>query len=558
MDVTRPSYAEFVEKFSWDTLLKRCDWPATERYNLGHEICDRWANDPAKADVPALRFETKDGRQGAFTYRQMKDLSNRVANVLTSLGVQKGDRVAGLLPKTTAILPALIGIWKTGAVYVPLFTAFAGQAVAYRLRHSEASVIITDEANLPKVREGLESEEGLPFLKKIIVVAAEGIQLGEGIINFWDAVNAASGEFEVVQTKLEDVAEIQYTSGSTGQPKGAMLSHKLGLALLPYLLYAMDMREDDVFWGGADPGWAYGLIICLVGPLLVGGCATLIETPFNAELCWQVMERYGVTNFAYAPTAYRALAAAGAELAHKYNIKLRVASSAGEPLNPEVIDWFQRELNVPIYDHYGQTEVLMIVNNYHAFSDPIRPGSMGRPMPGFEVAITDENGQPLPRGSVGQIAVNPHSFAYVFNGYLKEPEKTRMLYAGDYHLTGDVARVDEDGYFWFEGRSDDLINTSGYRVGPFEIESALLEHPAVAEAAVIGVPDKQRGEVIKAYVTLKAGKQGDDKLVEELQQVVKDRVGKHAFPRQVIFTEALPKTPSGKIQRFLLRKESVS
>jgi len=554
--VSRPTYSEFAKNFSWEELIARCDWPAREKYNFAHEICDRWANDPAKADKLALRYEAKDGTPGSYSFAQLRDLSNRFANVLAGLGVKKGDRVSGLLPKNPAILPAILGVWKLGAVYVPLFTAFATPAVAYRLRQSEASVVITDETNLPKVRESQQSAEGLPELKQVFVVAEAAAKLEEGVINFWAAVNAASSEFKVVETSLDDLMEIQYTSGSTGQPKGAMATHKIGLGILPYVLYAMDLREEDVFWGGADPGWAYGLIICLLGPLMVGTAATLIEAPFNAELCWQVMERYGVTNFAYAPTAYRALAAAGPELAHRYQLKLRVASSAGEPLNPEVIEWFGRELNVPIYDHYGQTELMMIVNNYHAFNNPVKPGSMGLPTPGFEVGLVDEDGNEVAVNTPGQIAVKRDSFGYLFKGYWKDPIKTAANYLGKWHLSGDMARRDEDGYFWFEGRSDDLINTSGYRVGPFEIESALLEHPDVVEAAVISIPDPQRGEAIKAYVMLKPGLEGSPMLVEQLQQIVREKVGKHAFPRQIEFTETLTKTPSGKIQRFLLRQQS--
>jgi acetyl-CoA synthetase len=556
---SRPAYRDFARDFSWDNLIGYCDWPAREKYNFAHELCDRWANDPAKADQPALRYETKDGKAGTYTYRELKEMSNRWANVLTSLGVQKGDRVGGLLPKVPAILPVVLGVWKVGAVYVPLFTAFAAPAVAYRLRHSDTSVIVTDESQLPKIVEGRQSVEGLGNLRHVVVVRPEGsAPPDDSTVDFWSACAKASPEFKVVETTLDDLLEIQYTSGSTGNPKGAMIPHKLGFALLPYVLYAMDLRPEDVFWGGADPGWAYGLIICLLGPLMIGNTATLIEPTFNPELCWQVMARYGVTNFAYAPTAYRALAAGGSELLAKYkaDIKLRVASSAGEPLNPEVIEWFSRELNVPVYDHYGQSELLMIVNNYHAFSDPVKFGSMGRPTPGFEVEIVDENGNPATNNSIGQIALNRHGFAYVFKGYWQDAEKTAASYLNQWHLTGDLARRDDDGYFWFEGRSDDLINTSGYRVGPFEIESALIEHPAVTEAAVIAVPDAQRGEVIRAYVTLMPGQSGSPELTEALQQIVREKVGKHAFPRQVEYVEALPKTPSGKIQRFLLRKEA--
>jgi acetyl-CoA synthetase len=551
-----PSYEEVVSHFDWETVIAHFDWPVNEKFNFAHEICDRWANDPAKAEQVALYYETRDGTRGSYTYRQLRDLSNRFANVLAGFGVKPGDRVGGLLPKIPALLPTILGIWKLGAIYVPLFTAFAAPAVAYRLRHGEVSVVVTDEANLPKIHQGQQSDEGLPLLKQVLVTATEESKTFEhGETNFWAAVQAASPHFQVAETTLDDVLVCQYTSGSTGQPKGALDTNRFPLDLLLYVRYAMDIRDDDVFWGPADPGWAYGLFACLTCPLLVGNAALLIEAPFTPELCWQVIERYGVTNLTYAPTAYRALAAAGAELARKYRVKLRVASSAGEPLNPEVIEWFRRELGVSICDCYGQTELGMIVCNYNALHHPTKPGSMGRPMPGQEVRLVDGTGQEVPPNTVGQIAMRKGSYSYGFKGYWKEPEKTAALYTGEWHLSGDLARRDEEGYYWFEGRSDDLINSSGYRIGPFEIESALLAHPAVAEAAVISVPDAQRGEAIKAYVILKAGKQGSSELVEELQQVVRERVGKHAFPRAVEFMTALPKTESGKIQRYVLRAQ---
>jgi acetyl-CoA synthetase len=551
-----PSYEEVVSHFSWETVITHFDWPVNEKFNFAHEMCDRWANDPVKAEQVALYYETKDGTCGSYTYRQLRDLSNRFANVLADLGVKPGDRVGGLLPKIPAILPTILGIWKLGAIYVPLFTVFAAPAVAYRLQHGEVSVVVTDEANLPKIHQGQQSKDGLPLLKQVLVMAtAESKTFERGELNFWQVVHAASPAFQVAETTLDDALVCQYTSGSTGQPKGAMQTNRFALDLLLYVRYAMDIRDDDVFWGPADPGWAYGLLACLACPLLVGNAALLIEAPFTPELCWQVIERYSVTNLTHAPTAYRALAAAGAELARTYRVKLRVASSAGEPLNPEVIVWFRRELGVSICDCYGQTEVGMMVCNYNALHHPIKPGSMGRPLPGLEVRLVNGAGQEVPSNTVGQIAMRKGSYGYGFKGYWQEPEKTAALYTREWHLSGDLARRDEEGYYWFEGRSDDLINSSGYRIGPFEIESALLEHPAVAEAAVISIPDAARGEAIKAYVILKAGKQGSSELVEELQQVVCERVGKHAFPRTVEFVTALPKTESGKIQRYVLRAQ---
>jgi acetyl-CoA synthetase len=460
------------------------------------------------------------------------------------------------LPKIPAIFPAILGIWKLGAIYVPLFTAFAAPAVAYRLRQGEVSVVVTDEANLPKIHQGQQSDEGLPLLKQVLVVTLdEGKMFERGEINFWAVVQAASPTSRVAEMTLDDVFVCQYTSGSTGQPKGAMQSNRFALDLLVYVRYAMDIRDDDVFWGPADPGWAYGLFACLTCPLLVGNAALLIEAPFTPELCRQVIERYGVTNLTYAPTAYRALAAAGVELAHKYRVKLRVTSSAGEPLSPGVIEWFRRELGVSICDCYGQTELGMMVCNYNALNQPIKPGSMGRPMTGLEVGLVDGTGLEVPSNRVGQIAMRKGSYGYGFKGYWKEPERTAALYTSEWHLSGDLARRDEEGYYWFEGRSDDLINSSGYRIGPFEIESALLEHPSVAEVAVIGVPDAERGEAIKAYIILKAGKRGSSELVEELQQLVRERIGNHAFPRAIEFVNALPKTESGKIQRYVLRAQ---
>ena len=550
---SQPTYDAFIAQFSWDQVLAHFDWPVTEKINLGHELCDRWANHPTKGNRLAMRYETRDGIRGSYSYRQLQDHSNRFATALTTLGIQRGDRIAGYLPKTSAFLPMLLGIWKIGAVYVPIFTAFAAPAVSYRLRDSEARLIITDETYLPIVKESFYFDKGVPALERVVVVADRALSFEGNILNFWALLDAASPVFQAVEMHLDDLAVLQYTSGSTGSPKGAMISNRFVLALYPYARYALNIREDDVFWGAADPGWAYGGIICLPAPLLLGNTVLWIEAPFTVEHTWQVLEYYGVTNLSAAPTAYRTLAAAGPEQVHARTLSLRVATSAGEPLNPEVISWFKRAVGVTVYDCYGLTELLMTVCNYHGFVYQAKSGSMGRPMPGFEMGLIDAEGKEVPPGVVGQIAMRKTAFPYQFKGYWKDPAKTAALSIGEWHVTGDSARCDEDGYFWFEGRNDDLINTSAYRVGPFEIESALLEHPAVVESAVVGVPDAQRGEVIKAYVVLHAGQEGTPHLAEELQQMVRQRVGKHAYPRAIEFVKELPKTSSGKIQRYLLR-----
>lgn len=323
--------------------------------------------------------------------------------------------------------------------------------------------------------------------------------------------------------------------------------------------WGLDLQEEDFFWNLADPGWAYGLYYGLIGPLLLGKGTLFYNAPFDPDAAYRILQKYRVTNFAAAPTAYRALRAAGASADTRRKLSLRVASSAGEPLNPELIAWAREHLGVPIHDHYGQTELGMVVNNHHAAGlvRPLRPGSMGHPMPGFRVVVASPAGEELGPGQEGQLAVDTRqSPLFWFRGYHADPERTAERFTGDgrYYLTGDAARMDADGYVFFSGRADDIILTAGYRVGPFEVESALMAHPAVAEAAAVGKPDELRGEVVKAYVVLKPGFTPSVELAAELSQFVKSSLSAHAYPREVEFVPELPKTPSGKIQRFLLRR----
>jgi acetyl-CoA synthetase len=359
------------------------------------------------------------------------------------------------------------------------------------------------------------------------------------------------------ETTVDDLLAIQYTSGSTGMPKGAIWPHNLLINIYPYMKYAIDLREDDVFLGGADPGWAYGLIFCTFAPLSFGVPIVFYEGPFKPETYYELMEKYRVTNFAYAPTAYRAMVAAGDEAIQQYDIRVRAMSSAGEPLNPEVIRFFQKHLGVTVHDHYGLSETLMLIGNFNALDMEIRPGSMGWALPGFEVALLDDTGAPVKDGEVGQIAFNTDSIPNVFKGYWKAPEKTAERLLDNWFLTGDLAIKDADGYFWFQGRADDIISSAGYRIGPFEVESSLIEHPAVVEAAVVGKPDPLKGEIVKAFVVLADGYAPSDELAKELSLFVKNRLSKHEYPREVEFVAELPKTSSGKIQRFILRNQEI-
>jgi acetyl-CoA synthetase len=514
---------------------------------LAELLCDRHAADPKRI---ALRYEDAAGQERAYTFAELRDLSARCAGVLASLGVGRGDRVATLLPKSPELMLATLALWRLGAAHVPLFTAFGPQAVAYRLDHSQARVVVTDGLNRPKV------EPSLSALRVMTVEPANGDIHAEDV-PFWSSLRA-SPMVQPVTVSGDDVLILIYTSGTTGQPKGVEVPVRALASFEGYMRFGLDLRDDDVYWNIADPGWAYGLYYALVGPLLVGHPTIFVNTRFDAVATLRTMSKYGVTNFAGAPTVYRAMRAAGPGPTHSQpSIRLRVASSGGEPLNPDVVTWGEQNLGTPIHDHYGQTELGMAVCNHHlaGLHRELRPGSMGHPMPGLRAAIIDASGREMQPGEDGQIALDTtQSPLYWFRGYYRDPERTAERFAVDrYYLTGDAASRDTDGYFYFSGRSDDIINSSGYRIGPFEVESALVGHPAVAEAAVVGKPDELRGEVVKAFVVLRPGHVATDELGAELGQFVKERLAAHAYPREVAFLDQLPKTPSGKVQRFLLR-----
>ncbi|MHA6258670.1 acyl-CoA synthetase [Sporosarcina sp. CAU 1771] len=534
------NYQKLQDSFSWEDVIDRFDWNVHEKFNFAHECCDRWAEDSHRV---AIYWEDEVGKKQTWTYVELKNQSNRMANALRSMGVKKGDRVAGLLGKDMELIITVIATFKLGAIYVPLFTAFGPEAILHRLNDASCKVLITNKEQAKKL-------EGLKVSSTVILTDEES---SDGT-SFEEFVQSFPATFETEPTKFMDPCVLQYTSGSTGKPKGATWSHKLLISMDPYITQAMGIEEDDIFFGGADMGWAYGLINCTLAPLSYGVPIVVYKGSFKVEKVYQLLEDYKISNMAYAPTAYRMMAKSGPELIKQYSIQVKKFSSAGEPLNAEVVHFFKKNFGREVYDHYGSTETGMIVNNYNSTDMIVKSGSMGLPSPGFTVELLDVAGNPVDKGEIGEIATDSTAFSFYFLGYWMDSEKTKEKYKGKWFLTGDLASMDEDGYFWFEGRSDDIISSAGYRIGPFEVESCLLEHPAVAEVAVVGKPDQLKGEIVKAFVVLTPSSKPLESLEEELSVFVKNKLSKHQYPREIEFIDSLPKTQSGKIQRYILKQ----
>nr|WP_246374920.1 acyl-CoA synthetase [Pseudochelatococcus contaminans] len=509
------------------------------------ETIDRYAD----TGRVALYWESQDGRSAQYTFAELQKLSARFANLLVAQGIGAGDVVAGLLPRTPELLVTILGTWRAGAVYQPLFTAFGPKAIEHRLRTSGAKLVVTDAANRAK----LDEVEGLTF--KIAQVPS-GKPLPDGDIDFSAELDRQSETFEPVLRRGSDLFLLMSTSGTTGLPKGVPVPLSALLSFSAYMRESVDLRPDDIFWNIADPGWAYGLYYAVTGPLLLGHATLFYDGGFTVKDTYRIIDKHGVTNLAGSPTAYRLLIAAGPEEAAGVKGKLRRVSSAGEPLNPEVIRWFAEHLAAPIYDHYGQTETGMVVCNHHRLKHTVHQGSAGLPLPGYRVAVLDDNLNELPPHTPGVLAIDiARSPLLWFSGYLNQP--TPAITNG-YYLTGDVMEQAEDGSVAFVGRSDDVITSSGYRIGPFDVESALIEHPAVVETAVVGKPDIERTEIVKAFVVLSDKAEPSDELAEELRQYVRKRLSAHAYPREIEFVAELPKTPSGKLQRFILRNQEIA
>lgn len=539
-------YNEAVDQFDIQQVAKATLGGSLESLNACVECCDRHAL-PGRI---ALFWEGADGDSATYTFSELRDQASRFAAFLANQGVGAGDCVAGLLPRRVELLITVLATWRLGAVYQPLFTAFGPKAIDHRLQTAGTRVVVTDGDNRGKL-DGLESD---PLVVTVGGDKGRGIRRGD--FSFWAELESQQDGAEPVMRSADDPFLMMFTSGTTGLPKAVPVPLKAIVAFAGYMQHAVGLREDDAFWNLADPGWAYGLYYAVTGPLSLGHPTTFYDGGFTVESTCRVINKYGITNLAGSPTAYRLLMAGGDTVVKALRGKLRAVSSAGEPLTPEVIRWFAKELGTTIHDHYGQTELGMVLCNHHELEHPVRIGAAGFAVPGHRVVVVNEEGEELPAGQPGILAVDRNqSPLFWFPGYPADPQKSMLKH---YYMSGDTVELNDDGSISFVGRSDDVITTSGYRVGPFDVESALIEHPSVVEAAVIGKPDEERTELVKAFVVLGAGYRGDDDLAKELQQAVRQRLSAHAYPREIEFVESLPKTPSGKIQRFLLRNEEVA
>jgi len=510
------------------------------------ECCDRHAL-PGRI---ALFWEGRDASSATYTFTDLQDKAARFANFLRAQGVKQGDKVAGLLPRNVELLIAVLATWRIGAIYQPLFTAFGPKAIEHRLNSSGAVIVLTDALNRPKLNE----VNDCPAI--VTVAAAKGQGLVRGDYSFWAELDNYPPVCEPVLLSGDDPFLMMFTSGTTGPAKPLLVPLKAMVAFQSYTRDAVDLRPEDSFWNLADPGWAYGIYYGITGPLSMGHPITLYDGSFTVESTCRIIKKYGITNLTGSPTAYRLLIAAGEAFSSKIKGQLRAVSSAGEPLNPEVIRWFAEELNVTIHDHYGQTEVGMVLCNHHGLEHPVHMGAAGFASPGHRIVVLDDNHQELAVGQPGILAVDrSQSPMCWFAGYQGLPTKA---FVGNYYLSGDTVEWNPDGSISFVGRSDDVITTSGYRVGPFDVESALIEHPSVVEAAVVGKPCPERTELVKAFVVLNPQFLGDAQLAETLRLHVRQRLAAHAYPREIEFVSELPKTPSGKLQRFILRNQEIA
>jgi len=532
---------------SYEEICDKFEWQIPEFFNIADAVCDRWANDENRI---AITHQSLDGAATNFTFSAIRSNANQLANLLGTLGLVKGDRVLVMLTQSPACAISHIGCFKSGIVSCLASVLFGPDGVRHRLQSSGARVCITDANNLAKV---LEIRGQCPALQHVLVVGENesGADIN-GVLAFWSSLSAESPEYENVKTRAEDTAWISYTSGTTGNPKGVLMPHRVLLGNKPLFEYYYDYgpKPSDVLWSPADWAWIAGLInILLIG--WYSGCRVVSTEMqgFDAKLAYRILEHHQITVSLLTPTVLKLMRQIEAE--ETYDIQLRVVLSGGEAVGRELALWADERFGLTISEGFGQTECNgMIGTNPRLMTT--RHGSLGKAMPGSTCAIVDDRGVEVPIGTTGNIAIKrPHPA--MFSGYLDNPAATAAKFIGDWMITGDLGEQDEDGYLWFHGRTDDVITSSGYRIGPTEIEDCLLKSDAVQLAAVIGVPDEERTEVIKAFVVLAEHVEPSDTLANDLKQLVRDNLAKHEVPRLIEFVTSLPLTTTGKIMRRTLR-----
>lgn len=538
-------YHTAYENFSWDDVEKQFSWYETGKVNMAYEAIDRHTLTDRK-DKIALYYSDQT-RDESYTFNDLSRLSNKFGNVLRKLGIVKGERVFVFMPRTPELYVSVLGILKVGAIVGPMFEAFMEAAVRDRLEDSEAKAIVTTPALLPRI-----PVKELPALKHVIIVGDKD-ELSGDQISYAKEMADASEDLAIEWVDREDGMILHYTSGSTGKPKGVLHVHNAMIQHYQTGKWVLDLQDSDVYWCTADPGWVTGTSYGIFAPWLNGATNVIRGGRFTPEGWYGTVAKYNVTVWYSAPTSFRMLMGAGDEAVKQYDLSsLRHVLSVGEPLNPEVVYWGLKVFNQRIHDTWWMTETGgQLICNYKSMA--IKPGSMGKPFPGIHAAIIDDHGNELPPNRMGNLAIRvswPSMMRQIWNNKAKYEEYFRFP---GWYVSGDSAYMDEEGYFWFQGRIDDVINTAGERVGPFEVESKLVEHPAVAEAGVIGKPDPVRGEIIKAFISLRAGYEPSDQLMEEIRKFVKEGLAAHAAPREIEFRDKLPKTRSGKIMRRVLK-----
>ena len=527
-------------------LYRAVRWNVPQRYNMAHACCGQWAEDRNRF---ALYWEDESGASAAYSFWDVQVAANRLSNALAGLGVRRGDRVAIILPQRPETAIAYMAIFQMGAIALPLSHLFGPDALEYRLSHAEASVALVEPttiANLWAVKDKV------PTLRHIVGV---GGARETGVHGYEELLAKASRNFRAIDTAADDPALIVYTSGTTGPPKGALKAHRVLIGNVPGFVHSHDFfpQRGDLFWSPADWAWTGGLMDALLPSWMFGVPILGYRGRFDAERAFYLLDKYGVRNSFLFPTALKLMMKAVPRPRDKYSLNIRSIMSAGESVGVTVIEWAKAELGVTINEMFGQTEINYVVGNCQA-AWPVKPGSIGRPYPGHRVAVIDDQGKELPAGELGEIAVHRGVDPVFFLEYWKNPQATRDKFIGDWGCTGDQGKTDGDGYFWYQGRSDDVIKSAGYRIGPAEIESCLVKHRAVANAAVIGKPDETRGAIVKAFIVLQPGESPSPALIEDIQGHVRGRLAPYEYPREIEFIDALPMTTTGKVQRKELRK----